>query len=164
MASYTEYFYEYLDNGNELPTIFDAVPSFNGIAFKDMFKTEYNAYEIAHETETLFKERLQAKANIVIPFYVEKITKIAGIENIFENTRSNEIIRNNQNASYLNTPNIETISNDNLAGVLTDNATETHNETYTPSNKVELIKNYLEIENLYQKLLYEFKPLFLFIW
>lgn len=164
MASYTEYFYEYLDNGNELPAIFDAVPSFDGIAFKDMFKTEYNAYEIAHETETLFKERLQAKANVVIPYYVEKITKIAGIENVFENTRVNEIIRNNQNASYLNTPNIETISNDNLAGVLKDNMTETHTENYTPSNKIDLINSFLEIKNLYKQLLNEFKTLFLFIW
>ena len=74
--------------------------------------------------------------------------------------------RDNQNASYLNTPNIVTISNDNLAGVLKDNTSEQHHETFTPNgtNKIDMMKSYLEIENLYNKLLNEFNSLFLFIW
>ena len=35
MASYTEYFYEYIENGNEMPSVFDSVPSLNGKTFKD---------------------------------------------------------------------------------------------------------------------------------
>lgn len=38
MANYTEYFYEYIENGNEMPSIFDGVPSLNGVSFADMFK------------------------------------------------------------------------------------------------------------------------------
>ena len=166
MASYTEYFYEYIENGNEMPSVFDGVPSLNGKTFKEIFRTHFNAYEIGLETETLFKERLQAKADVVIPYYVDKISKLAGVENVFVGERNSKISRDNQNASYLNTPNIETISNDNLAGVLKDNTTENYNETFTPkgTNKIEMIKNYLDIENLYNKLLNEFNSLFLFIW
>ena len=166
MASYTEYFYEYIENGNEMPSNFDGVPSLNGKTFKEIFRTHFNAYEIGLETETLFKERLQAKADVVIPYYVDKITKLAGVENVFNAERNFEMSRNNQNASYLNTPNIETISNDNLADVLKDNTSEQHHETFTPNgtNKIDMMKSYLEIENLYNKLLNEFNSLFLFIW
>ena len=83
MASYTEYFYEYIENGNEMPSVFDGVPSLNGKTFKEIFRTHFNAYEIGLETETLFKERLQAKADVVIPYYVDKISKLAVVKNVF---------------------------------------------------------------------------------
>lgn len=166
MASYTEYFYEYIENGNEMPSVFDGVPSLNGKSFKDIFKTHFNAYEIGLETETLFKERLQAKADVVIPFYVDKISKLAGVENVFVSDRHFAYERHNENSSYLNTPNIQYIGNDNLAGVLKDDTTEQHTETMTPkgTTKIEMMKDYLEIENLYNKLLSEFNSLFLFVW
>ena len=166
MASYTEYFYEYIEHGNEMPSVFDGIPSLNGKTFKEMFKTRFNAYEIGLETETLFKERLQAKADVVIPYYADKISKLAGVENVFSGDRSVVFERHNQNSSYLNTPNIQYISNDNLAGVLKDDTTETHTEMATPkgTTKIEMMQEYLKIENLYNKLLSEFNSLFLFIW
>ena len=166
MASYTEYFYEYIEHGNEMPSVFDGIPSLNGKTFKEMFKTRSNAYEIGLETETLFKERLQAKADVVIPYYADKISKLAGVENVFSGDRSVVFERHNQNSSYLNTPNIQYISNDNLAGVLKDDTTETHTEMATPkgTTKIEMMQEYLKIENLYNKLLSEFNSLFLFIW
>ena len=39
MASYTEYFYEYIENGNEMPSNFDGVRSLNGNTFKDDITT-----------------------------------------------------------------------------------------------------------------------------
>ena len=33
MASYTEYFYEYIENGNEMPSVFDSIPPLNGVSF-----------------------------------------------------------------------------------------------------------------------------------
>ena len=166
MASYTEFFYEYLENGNELPSVFDGIPSLNGKTFKEMFKTHFNAYEIGLETETLFKERLQAKADVVIPFYADKISKLAGVENVFVSDINYTHERHNENSSYLNTPNIQYVGNDNLAGVLKDDTTENHTETMTPKGvtKIEMMKDYLQIENLYVKLLNEFNSLFLFIW
>ena len=40
MASYTEYFYEYIENGNEILSVFDSISSFNGVSFADMFKKQ----------------------------------------------------------------------------------------------------------------------------
>lgn len=166
MASYTEFFYEYLENGNELPSVFDGIPTLNGKSFKEIFRTHFNAFEIGLETETLFKERLQAKADVVIPFYADKISKLAGVENVFVSDINYVHERHNENSSYLNTPNIQYVGNDNLAGVLKDDTTENHTETMTPKGvtKIEMMKDYLQIENLYAKLLNEFNSLFLFIW
>ena len=55
MASYTEYFYEYIENGNEMSSNFDDVLSINGKIFKDMFKTHFNAYEISQTTKNISK-------------------------------------------------------------------------------------------------------------
>ena len=166
MASYTEYFYEYIENGGTLPNAFGIVPSLNGVSFENLFKKNFNAYEIALETETLFKERLEAKANIVCPFYADKISKIAGLTNIFDQTRSISRMSENTNASYLNTPDITTIGNENLASVLKDTQSENIIENVTPkgTTKIEEMSKLIELENLYQKLLDEFNSLFLFIW
>lgn len=166
MANYTEYFYEYVENGNQLPSAFDGIPSFNGVSFADMFKKHFNAYEIGLETETLFKERLESKANIVCPFYAAKIAKLNSVSNIFDATREFSLAREDKQASYLNTPSTETIGNDNLAGVLKNNIVENHNEKATPkgTNKIEMMKEYIELENIYQKLLDEFNGLFIFLW
>ena len=166
MASYTEYFYEYIENGNDMPSIFDGVPSLNGTTFKEIFAKHFNVYEIGLETETLFKDRLQAKANIVIPFYVDKISKLAGVTNVFAGDRQYSLAKEDKNSSYINTPNIETLGNDNLTGVLKSNIVENHSESFTPkgTNKIEMMQQYIELENIYQKLLDEFNDLFLFIW
>lgn len=166
MASYTEYFYEYIENGNTLPASFAGIPSLNGMSFADIFKKHFNAYEIGLETETLFKERLEDKANIVCPFYADKISKLAGVTNIFDQTRAIARSTENTNASYLNTPNIATIGNDNLAGVLKDTQSESIIENVTPkgTTKIEEMSKLIELENIYQKLLDEFNGLFLFIW
>lgn len=166
MASYTEYLYEYLENGNELPDAFDIIPSLNGVSFADMFKQHFNIYEIGLETETLFKERLKAKADVVCPFYAEKIAKLNSVSNIFDATREFSLAHEDKQASYLNTPSTEEIGNDNLAGVLKNNIVENHNEKVTPkgTNKIEMMKEYIELENIYKLLLDEFNGLFIFVW
>lgn len=35
MANYTEYFYEYIENGNEMLSVFDSIPTLNGKTFTD---------------------------------------------------------------------------------------------------------------------------------
>lgn len=68
MAKYTETFAEYLENGAELPAVFEEI---NG--FTDLFIAHFCDKEIGFETENLFKIKLEASASIHIPFYKKKI-------------------------------------------------------------------------------------------
>lgn len=68
MAKYTETFAEYLNNGAELPAVFEDI---NG--FTDLFIAQFCDKEIGFETEILFKIKLEAAAAIHIPFYKKKI-------------------------------------------------------------------------------------------
>lgn len=68
MAKYTETFAEYLNNGAELPAVFEDI---NG--FTDLFIGHFCDKEIGFETEILFKIKLEAAAAIHIPFYKKKI-------------------------------------------------------------------------------------------
>lgn len=68
MAKYTETFAEYLKNGAELPAVFDDIEGFT-----DLFIAHFCDKEIGFETEILFKIKLEAAAEIHIPFYKKKI-------------------------------------------------------------------------------------------
>ena len=85
---------------------------------------------------------------------------------MFAGDRQYSLAKEDKNSSYINTPNIETLGNDNLTGVLKTNIVENHSESFTPkgTNKIEMMQQYIELENIYQKLLDEFNDLFLFIW
>jgi len=76
MALYTELFSEYVEGGGELPSEFASI---NG--FADLFKMRYFNREIGFETEALFTMKLQLKASVIIPFYVEKLTALATAQN-----------------------------------------------------------------------------------
>lgn len=39
MASYTEYFYEYIENGNEMPSVFDSIATISGNGTKSVTVT-----------------------------------------------------------------------------------------------------------------------------
>ncbi len=71
MAKYTETLGEYLNNGNDLPTIFSSITD-----FADLFTLNYIEREIGFETEELFTLKLEGRANIVIPFYKDKIDNL----------------------------------------------------------------------------------------
>ena len=71
MAKYTETLGEYLNNGNDLPTIFSSITDFS-----DLFTLNYIEREIGFETEELFALKLEGRANIVIPFYKNKIDNL----------------------------------------------------------------------------------------
>lgn len=71
MAKYTELLSEYIEEGGELPTLFDTIEGFT-----DLFIGEYADREIGFETPTLFTLKLNYTAALVIPPYSARIAAI----------------------------------------------------------------------------------------
>ena len=72
MAKYTELFSEYLERGGQLPASFALIDG-----FEDIFKLHYCDKEIGFETEALFFMKLERTARINVPFYADKIRRLA---------------------------------------------------------------------------------------
>lgn len=70
MAKYTELLSEYIEHGGELPAVFDTIEG-----FEDLFVGRYCDCEIGFETPILFKIKLEAKANLIIPAYAKRISE-----------------------------------------------------------------------------------------
>lgn len=68
MAKYTMLLAEYLARGGVLPSSFALIEGFESI-----FLGQYCDHEIGFETDELFKIKLEHKANMLIPLYVERI-------------------------------------------------------------------------------------------
>lgn len=65
MARYTELFAEWLENGGEMPALFNDV-TVNGEPLADIFTAYYAAREIGFETPALFELKFNALAVILI--------------------------------------------------------------------------------------------------
>ena len=78
MALYTELLSEYLENGGELPTVFDEIDG-----FEDLFTGHFCDHEIGFETEALFAVKLETKANLVVPVYKDRIDKLEALKEQF---------------------------------------------------------------------------------
>lgn len=87
---YTELFTEYIANNggaeNALPSLFDKVPNITiddeVTTFKDAFILNFCEREIGFETEELFALKLEARAKLVLPFYISKLNQLASIDYI----------------------------------------------------------------------------------
>ena len=87
---HTEFFTEYIANNggaeNALPTLFDKVPSITiddeVTTFKDAFILNFCDREIGFETEELFALKLESRAKLVLPFYINKLNQLASIDYI----------------------------------------------------------------------------------
>lgn len=87
---YTELFTEYIANNggaeNALPSLFDKVPriTIDGevTTFKDAFILNFCDREIGFETEELFALKLESRAKLVLPFYINKLKQLSGIDYI----------------------------------------------------------------------------------
>lgn len=87
---YTELFTEYIANnggaGNALPSLFDKVPNLTTdgevTTFKDAFILNFCDREIGFETEELFALKLESRAKLVLPFYINKLKQLSGIDYI----------------------------------------------------------------------------------
>ena len=106
MAKYTELFIDYVRKGGTLPAIFEQITG-----FEEQFISNFADKEIGFETEDLFKLKLENKANIVIPFYkdkiaiydslIEKYKKLSG-KTIIETTTNSRDIEHNFGATNEN--------------------------------------------------------------
>ena len=87
---HTELFTQYIANNggaeNALPSLFDKVPSITiddeVTTFKDAFILNFCEREIGFETEELFALKLEARAKLVLPFYISKLNQLASIDYI----------------------------------------------------------------------------------
>lgn len=87
---YTELFTEYIANNggaeNALPSLFDKVPNLTidgeATTFKDAFILNFCDREIGFETEELFALKLESRAKLVLPFYINKLKQLSGIDYI----------------------------------------------------------------------------------
>lgn len=87
---YTELFTEYIANNggaeNALPSLFDKVPNLTTdgevTTFKDAFILNFCDREIGFETEELFALKLESRAKLVLPFYINKLKQLSGIDYI----------------------------------------------------------------------------------
>lgn len=89
-AEHTELFSEYIANNggveNALPSLFDKVPNITiddeVTTFKDAFILNFCEREIGFETEELFALKLESRAKLVLPFYINKLKQLASIDYI----------------------------------------------------------------------------------
>ena len=85
---HTELFTQYIANNggaeNALPSLFDKVPNVTideeVTTFKDSFILNFCDREIGFETEELFALKLEARAKLVLPFYISKLKQLASID------------------------------------------------------------------------------------
>ena len=87
---HTELFTQYIANNGgaeqALPSLFDNVPNITiddeVTTFKDAFILNFCDREIGFETEELFALKLESRAELVLPFYINKLKQLAGIDYI----------------------------------------------------------------------------------
>lgn len=87
---HTELLTQYIANNggaeNALPALFDKVPNIvtdgEVTTFKDAFILNFCDREIGFETEELFGLKLESRAELVLPFYINKLKQLASIDYI----------------------------------------------------------------------------------
>ena len=104
---HTELFTQYIANNggaeNALPSLFDKVPNITiddeVTTFKDAFILNFCEREIGFETEELFALKLEARAKLVLPFYISKLNQLASIDYINAKRTESEKRTNTGNIS-----------------------------------------------------------------
>lgn len=163
-AKYTELLIDYLED-NELPTVFDEIDG-----LKNQFIAYYCNYEIGFETEALFKIKLCAKAELIVPIYKEMIENskkaIADVLKPFKRTDSKVNTGERKGSttdlpidSDVAEPNQETHQN------ASEDKTEIVETDLSLTQALERVK-YLEDhnKNIIEALLREFRDLFMVIY
>ena len=107
-ANYTEFLRDYLKNNTLPASLSDADEAF-ACDFKQVFTDYYLMREIGFDTEEMFTQKLNSQINIMLPYYIDKATKLQSLfTNIFENgysiTQTNDLtIANSGSGSRSNT-------------------------------------------------------------
>lgn len=165
MAKYTMQFAEYLQDGGQLPAVFDDIDG-----FKDLFIAKFFDCEIGFETPELFAVKLEMKANIIIPQYVKRI---AYYDDAFDKldtlikTRSRTFEGGEQGAETYTLPvNAQSVdpSQTSKSNSYVDKTTETE-EGLTPDEALKRLEFYETLKEgrgiLIEYCLSEFKNLFM---
>lgn len=176
---YTELFAEYIRNGGEYPAIFDKLPNIyqitseDIITFKDLFYNTFAACEIGSETEELFALRFNAKANLIVPFYIKKYEDLQKISYETPKTRTfkHDAYGEGGDAAYTTPstgvsdpilpPAAGNVSGQNYRKY-EDHTTDVTSDKMSEREAWELHKDIEEhMTNFWQDLLNEFCPLFM---
>ena len=165
MAKYTMQFAEYLQDGGQLPAVFDNI---NG--FKEIFIARFFDCEIGFETPELFAVTLEMKANIIIPQYVKRIayynSAIDNLDTIIKK-RSRTFEGGEQGAETFTLPvNAQSVdpSQTSKSNAYIDKTTETE-EGLTPDEALKRLEYYDTLKEgkgvLIEYCLNEFENLFM---
>lgn len=117
MAKYTELLSEYIEEGGELPTLFDTIEGFS-----DLFLGEYADREIGFETPALFALKLNYTAALVIPPYSKRLAAISVADELILNPNKKHVKTGNltrsRNGEIVHTDgaSVVTTTNDNGRG------------------------------------------------
>lgn len=128
---HTELLTQYIANNggaeNALPSLFDKVPNITAddevTTFKDAFILNFCDREIGFETEELFALKLESRAKLVLPFYINKLKQLASIDYI--NAKRTETEKRT------NTGSVKDSGNDTVTRESTGNVTEGGKDTNT---------------------------------
>lgn len=137
-ANYTEFLRDYLKNNTLPASLNDADEAFE-CDFKQTFTDYYLMREIGFDTEEMFKQKLNSQINIMLPYYIDKATKLKLLfTDIFETgysiTQTNNLtIADSGSGSRSNTrtDNLANSETETTATDRTDNAVNTEDITQT---------------------------------
>lgn len=164
MAKYTELFSDFLARGNTLPAAFNQIPTFG-----DLFSQFYADYEIGFETEELFALKLNVYANIYIPAYADRITKVtslmAGLMNPEKVRETVHSLGESETLQWVLPYNVDSGTPSGRTRSPETTNTDTLTETgYTPDELLQIYEALRVVDyNLQRALLNEFRPLFMMI-
>lgn len=162
MAKYTELLADYLNNGGELPAVFNTIEG-----FADLFKGQYYDCEIGFETETLFQLKLESKANLIFPYYIKRIADLERAANAMANpqkVRNTTVNAGEQTSTAYTLPFNSTTAapsakQHNAPFENTDKSTESG---YTPDEALRVQEYYNKgVDMILKRLLDDFKSLFM---
>lgn len=180
MAKYTMLFADYLKSGRALPSAFSLIPALNEISFEDLFISRFCQREIGFETDSLFEIKLNARANVVCPFYADKLQLLSNytpqkiydaatvetVKNNYGREDKHEFYVNPDNASATDTTDyiykIQSMTNaERLKASNKDEATKTNSGQTTENAFATFEKIKRDKVNVYEDLLNEFDSLFM---
>lgn len=126
---HTELFTQYIENNggadSALPSLFNKIPSITTddeiTTFKDAFVLNFCEREIGFETEALFALKLEGRAKLVIPRYVDKLKKLSQID--FINAKRTETEKRSS-TSKITDGGTDTLTHE-TSGTSTDGGTDT---------------------------------------
>lgn len=173
MAKYTMLLADYLARGGALPSSFALIDG-----FEEVFIGQYCDYEIGFETDELFKIKLEHKANLLIPKYVERIslraeywTKASNPTKVRYERATTQYNMGNQRIKTTELPfNGATaqpsVINENEEYSNDDVRELRHEENGETLDEVIKMLDFLnkEVNDLVMKLLEDFKPLFMAVY